>query len=916
MEHNSESDPWGDSVSHNQMASVLLTQEENPYASDILPRSNSVRFSDHDDVIGEEAPEEDEEPEDTKKDDDHDNDTAYKSNFASTNTNEDKDQLDDVDFGTSNKIISELSQTFNSISLPKNDSIDDFNNNPFGESILGDDDNNPTSTSFYGRDSTTNGFLQSNHNQFGHPYGDNEESHQHQDNGEDEDPTIDVFAKAEEERLRKEREREREEREAEEKLVAEKEAERIKQKKSELMSALAQDDEDENSPFATTSILKVKKSDEGLFANDTKKTSLDDTFNEVIKAANDINPTENKRKPINLSSSIVSPNRKTRVFVAARGRRFGKKNLFNIDDKKTNVTVTDDNKELKSDILSDHGNRVTKDNDNNNHNESNDAITNDDPLSQLAKSDDKKGSDNLKTNSAKEMLIESLDEPLFNMTKKTIISHSPVNNSKDDNRLRSPSREQRGGDIFNSKATLSGSVAETSSSQINTKKKNVLPLKHLEVSVGDPIKVGELTNAHVVYTITSKTKSNILPKPETNVVRRYRDFLWLYNQLLNNHPGYIVPPPPEKQVYGRFDDKFIENRRLSLEKMLVKIATNPEFQRDYDFLLFLSSDNFAEDSKDRDAIHYHTANGETTTISDRVSIPESIDYSSSSIINTSAAESSNNSGGGGFLSSLSGAFSLNVSKYIENDQFFIDTPGYIENLDLQLRSLSKTLDLILSQREDVILSLEELIITIQAFCDLEVNADLSLIFTNFEELQSKTKELLERTNMTQILTIGSTIDEYIRLIGSIRNVLDTRLKLCNNVINLQSQSSKKQKNLIKIKSKFHNQLDKITKYEKEIEKLENDISKETIRKDEVSDIIRNELKIFENNKISDFRSMVEIYWESLCESQKELIELWESFYEKCKFDDDDDGHDKIIDVHGITKVKKETPVSEDNKSDK
>ncbi|GME89481.1 unnamed protein product [[Candida] boidinii] len=120
------------------------------------------------------------------------------------------------------------------------------------------------------------------------------------------------------------------------------------------MSALAQDDEDENSPFATTSILKVKKSDEGLFANDTKKTSLDDTFNEVIKAANDINLTENKRKPINLSSSIVSPNRKTRVFVAARGRRFGKKNLFNIDDKKTNVTVTDDNKELKSDILSDN----------------------------------------------------------------------------------------------------------------------------------------------------------------------------------------------------------------------------------------------------------------------------------------------------------------------------------------------------------------------------------------------------------------------------------------------------------------------------------------------------------------------------------------------------------------------------------
>jgi sorting nexin-1/2 len=84
------------------------------------------------------------------------------------------------------------------------------------------------------------------------------------------------------------------------------------------------------------------------------------------------------------------------------------------------------------------------------------------------------------------------------------------------------------------------------------------------------------------------------------VSRRYRDFLWLYTQLHNNSPGIIIPPPPEKQAVGRFDSDFVESRRAALERMLNRIAAHPMLQHDSDLKLFLESDAFNVDVKNKE----------------------------------------------------------------------------------------------------------------------------------------------------------------------------------------------------------------------------------------------------------------------------------------------------------------------------
>jgi sorting nexin-1/2 len=120
------------------------------------------------------------------------------------------------------------------------------------------------------------------------------------------------------------------------------------------------------------------------------------------------------------------------------------------------------------------------------------------------------------------------------------------------------------------------------------------------IYVGDPHKVGDLTSSHTEYSVTTKTTSKGYRNSDFTVSRRYRDFLWLYTQLHNNNPGVIIPPPPEKQAVGRFEADFVESRRAALERMLNKSAAHPILQHDGDLKLFLESDAFNVDIKNKE----------------------------------------------------------------------------------------------------------------------------------------------------------------------------------------------------------------------------------------------------------------------------------------------------------------------------
>lgn len=376
-------------------------------------------------------------------------------------------------------------------------------------------------------------------------------------------------------------------------------------------------------------------------------------------------------------------------------------------------------------------------------------------------------------------------------------------------------------------------------------------IEHFDITVGDPIKIGDLTSAHTVYTVHTKTTSPHFSKSEAAVTRRYRDFRWVYHMLENNNPGIIVPPPPEKQAVGRFDEEFVEARRSALANMLSKISKHPILQNDPDFRIFLESDTFSTDIKAKQ-------------------------YQAQTHPAPSGLESK------GFMSSLGGAFSFS-GKFVETDQYFVEKKAYVDTLESQFRYLSKALDLVVSQRKDLSDSTAEFASVLSALSEVELSKSFSDLVESFAQTQLKIRDLYYRQCMQDVLSLSTTLEEYIRLIGSIRGVFSQRQKAYFTLQNAEQELGKKRAHVEKVLRQGKTMQDKIAVLNEDIMEQEKRVVNARVTFDDMSKLIITEFQRFEVEKAHDFRNSVELFLENAVEAQKEAIEIWETFYQLSGF---------------------------------
>lgn len=408
------------------------------------------------------------------------------------------------------------------------------------------------------------------------------------------------------------------------------------------------------------------------------------------------------------------------------------------------------------------------------------------------------------------------------------------------------------------------------------------PEPTLEISVGDPMKVGDITSAHIVYSIRTQVLNNPHFPQGTDtftVTRRYKDFRWIYHQLQNTHPGKIIPPPPTKQTYiGRFNENFIEGRRLSLEKMLSRIAHVPQLRDDPDFVFFLLSDDFVKEAKERERLSGTTQVHDNDDHDDNAgSHLESESISAASSIGGAVAASASTVGtmGTGFMS----LFSMN-SKVEEPDSYFTQKRAYIDDLEVNLKALYRSVDTIAAQRIDLVALAEEILVVSKELADVEILKTTSDLLAAFGEVHEKLRDNIDRVNLQDLLTLSFTIEEYLRIIGSTHHVFEARSKVYQLLITYKQELVKKQTQLERTNQKSKSQQEKVNMLRFEVDKLQLRVSVTQKLFDQISETFKEELENFEYERIDDFRNSVEIFIEVSIESQKESIELWETFYER------------------------------------
>lgn len=130
---------------------------------------------------------------------------------------------------------------------------------------------------------------------------------------------------------------------------------------------------------------------------------------------------------------------------------------------------------------------------------------------------------------------------------------------------------------------------------------NALSSEFLSISVSDPQRMDELNNSLVpggsgYYTYLITTRTNLPeyggPGSEFGVRRRFKDVVALSDRLLESYRGFFIPMRPDKNVVeSQMMQKleFVEQRRVALEKYLMKLALHPVIRKSEELRMFLEA---------------------------------------------------------------------------------------------------------------------------------------------------------------------------------------------------------------------------------------------------------------------------------------------------------------------------------------
>ena len=214
-------------------------------------------------------------------------------------------------------------------------------------------------------------------------------------------------------------------------------------------------------------------------------------------------------------------------------------------------------------------------------------------------------------------------------------------------------------------------------------------------------------------------------------------------------------------------------------------------------------------------------------------------------------------------------------------KWFNDRRIYLDALENQLKALLKAMDVVVTQRKGMSEAAGDFSASLHALSTVELSPSLSGPLEGLSDLQIRIKELYDRQAQQDILTLGITIDEYIRLIGSVKIAFTSRQKAWSNWSSAEDDLRKRKSTQEKLLRQGKTQQDRLTQMGGELTDSERRVHQAKLLFEDMGRLMRVELERFEREKVEDFKSAVETFLESAVEAQKEVsltTFAWEMAY--------------------------------------
>lgn len=194
----------------------------------------------------------------------------------------------------------------------------------------------------------------------------------------------------------------------------------------------------------------------------------------------------------------------------------------------------------------------------------------------------------------------------------------------------------------------------------------------------------------------------------------------------------------------------------------------------------------------------------------------------------------------------------------------------MDALENQLKALLKAMDTVVSQRKGLSEAAGEFSVSLHALSGVELSPALSSPLEGLSELQIRIKELYDRQAQQDVLTLGITIDEYIRLIGSIKQAFSQRQKAFGSWHLAEQEMQKRKAAQDKLLRQGKSQQDRLIQINASVADAEKKVHQARLLFEDMGRLMRAELEKFEREKVEDFKSAVETFLEGAIEAQKEV----------------------------------------------
>jgi hypothetical protein len=160
--------------------------------------------------------------------------------------------------------------------------------------------------------------------------------------------------------------------------------------------------------------------------------------------------------------------------------------------------------------------------------------------------------------------------------------------------------------------------------------------------------------------------------------------------------------------------------------------------------------------------------------------------------------------------------------------------------------------------------------SLHALSTVELSPSLSGPLDSLSDIQIRIRELYERQAQQDVLTMGIVIDEYIRLIGSVKTSFQQRQKAYHTWHTAESELQKRKTTQDKLLRQGRSQQDRLNQLSADVADAERRVHQARLLFEDMGRLMRSELERFEKEKVEDFKSGVETYLESAVEAQKEV----------------------------------------------